>query len=77
MADKIWLKRVLIPLWVVQLIVLAIITVSCALSLYVVNAASDEVDDRLSDNGYSDQTIDTAVKEVKYAQFLRLLSMRH
>ena len=36
MGDKIWLKRVLIPLWVIQLIILLIFTGASAFALYIV-----------------------------------------
>lgn len=41
MGDKIWLKRVLIPIWVIQLIILLIEVAGSAISLYAVDSYSD------------------------------------
>ena len=50
MADKIWLKRALIPLWVLQLLVLLILIGSSAVGLYAVQEYNEDVD--VSDNVY-------------------------
>jgi hypothetical protein len=47
MAEKIWLKRVLIPLWIIQLLILGAFAASAALSLYVVDNTDIELGDRL------------------------------
>ena len=49
MADKIWMKRVLIPLWVIQFIILFILVGLSAVVLYAVNEYDDE-NGRLYDN---------------------------
>ena len=48
MAEKLWLKRVNVPIWVIQLIVLLIFTGTAAIALYVVADAGDQLD--LGDN---------------------------
>jgi hypothetical protein len=45
MRDKIWLKRVLIPTWVLQIIVCGVFAVAAILSLWIVD--QDDVGDRL------------------------------
>ena len=44
MGNKIWLKRVLIPLWVIQLIVAVIVLGASAVDLWAVNSAQDNGD---------------------------------
>ncbi|KAK3699512.1 hypothetical protein LTR37_016381 [Vermiconidia calcicola] len=44
MGEKIWLKRVLIPLWVIQLIVLLIFSAASAFALYVTTSEQLELD---------------------------------
>ena len=41
MADKIWMKRVLIPLWIVQLLACIIVLGLSALALYAFNHITD------------------------------------
>ena len=43
MADKIWLKRALIPLWVLQFLVLLILIGSSAVGLYAVQEYNEDV----------------------------------
>ena len=50
MHDKIWLKRVLIPLWVVQILVCLVYVAAAALGLYV------------ADNADLDTTLESALK---------------
>ena len=58
MGEKIWLKRVLIPLWIVQLIVLVIFCVAAGLSLYAVDTF--EFDDTIENVlKYVSSTTDT------------------
>ena len=60
MDDKIWLKRVLIPLWVIQLLISAIFAVISALALYAVEASN--MNNRLGQVG---QEVENAVKYVQ------------
>lgn len=51
MADKIWLKRVLVPLWILQLLVCIIYAAASALALYVAdNGDFSQIDKDTGDN---------------------------
>ncbi len=44
MGDKIWLKRVLIPFWVIQILICLVFCVAAALGLYVVDNVNVDAD---------------------------------
>lgn len=55
MYDNIWLKRVWIPLWVIQLIILIILLIASAFGLAGLREYKDDVQNDLADDGFITQ----------------------
>jgi hypothetical protein len=51
--ESLWLKRVLIPFWVVQMLVCLVYLAVSALGLGFWKARQDDIDDIYADYGYS------------------------
>lgn len=66
MYGNLWLKRVLIPLWIVQLIVVLILVVALSLSLAVLHHTDDFAGDGQVDYPEYDDIDDSVWQAVRY-----------
>ena len=60
MYDNIWLKRVWIPFWIVQLLFVAVLLASIGLGLSLLHNNKDDVTDTLQDQGINSNDADHA-----------------
>lgn len=60
-GDSPFLKRVLIPFWVVRILVMVVDIAIYGLAIGTIVAFKDDLDDELYDDGYSSQTTTTVI----------------
>lgn len=65
MYDNLWLKRVWIPLWVIQLLFVIILLASIGLGFSVLHDNKDELQDDLQDDGYDSDDFHHAYRAVR------------
>lgn len=65
MYDNIWLKRVWIPFWVIQLIVTLVLLASIALGFAVLRDNKSDIADDVSDAGYNNDDFNSAWSAVR------------
>lgn len=65
MYDNIWLKRVWIPFWVIQLIFTLLLLASIGLGFAVLRENRNDIADEVSNAGYSNDDFNTAWSAVR------------
>lgn len=65
MYDNIWLKRVWIPFWVIQLLILLILVVSVGIGFGVLRENKSELQGDLQDDGYGSDDFHEAYSTVR------------
>jgi hypothetical protein len=74
-GDSPFLKRVLVPFWVIRIIIMAIYAAVYIAALAAIGAFSDEINDALEDEGYSRSTMGTVIGVVVVVLVIVLLCL--